>query len=121
MKNLFIIIALALSVVSNLKAASREDFNFSNGTGTTITGVYMAPHGASVSWGDNCLSVPLYPGNTRFISWPTEPGIRNWDVRVTYSTGVQAEFYDGVDLSSYSKLMVRLLEEGTVSHLEYEP
>jgi hypothetical protein len=98
-------------------ASSHEDFNFTNKTGTTITGLYMAPNGTNQSWGHNCLSSPLKPGETRHISWPTEPGIPIWDVRVTYSTGVEAEFYRGVDLSAHDLLVVSLLEDGTASNL----
>jgi|SRR5580704_6192905 hypothetical protein len=98
-------------------ASSHEDFNFTNNTGTTITGLYMAPHGTNQSWGDNCLSSPLKPGETRHISWPTEPGIPIWDVRVAYSTGVDAEFYRGVDLYAHDLLVVSLLEDGTASSL----
>jgi hypothetical protein len=98
-------------------ASSHEDFNFTNNTGTTITGLYMAPHGTNQSWGHNCLSSSLKPGETRHISWPTEPGIPIWDVRVTYSTGVEAEFYGGVDLYSHDLLVVSLQENGTVSNL----
>jgi hypothetical protein len=99
-------------------AASKEDFNFTNRTGTTITGIYVAPHGTNQVWGQNCLSSPVTPGETRHISWPSESGIPIWDFRVTYSTGVEAQFEDGVNLARYGLLVVSLLEDGTVSHLE---
>jgi hypothetical protein len=99
-------------------AASKEDFDFTNKTGTTITGIYVAPHGTNQSWGQNCLSSPVAPGETRRISWGSESGIPVWDFRVTYSTGVEAQFEDGVNLSRYGLLVVSLLEDGTVSHLE---
>jgi hypothetical protein len=99
-------------------ARSTEDFYFTNNTGTTMTGLYMAAHGTNQSWGQNCLSSPLLPGETRHISWSTETGIPNWDVRVTYSTGVEAQFDNGVNLSVYGGLVLSLLENGTVSHLE---
>ncbi len=99
-------------------ASSAEDFYFTNNTGTTITGLYVAAHGTNESWGQNCLSSPLSPGETRRISWPTESGIPNWDVRVTYSTGVEAPFNNGVNLTIYSRLVVSLLQSGTVSHLD---
>ena len=77
----------------------------------------MAAHGTNQSWCQNCLSSP-YPGETRHITWSTETGIPNWDVRVTYSTGVEAQFDNGVNLSVYGGLVLSLLENGTVSHLE---
>ena len=90
-------------------------------TGTTITGLYVAAHGTNQSWGQNCLSAPLYPGQTTHISWPTESGIPNWDIRITYSSGVEAQFNSAVNLTQYARLVVSLLEDGTVSHLdEYE-
>jgi hypothetical protein len=102
-------------------AQSQEDFDFTNNTGTTITGIYVAAHGTNESWGQNCLSSPLYPGQTRHLSWPRESGIPNWDIRITYSTGVEAQFNGGVNLSRYGHLVVSLLDDGSVSHLdEYE-
>ena len=117
MKHLLMLIAVAFTVAGNLNAASREDFCFSNGTSTTVTGVYVAPHGTNQSWGENCLSSELYPGATTRLEWERETGIRNWDVRVTYSTGVQAEFYGGFNLASIEHLLLTLSDYGTVSHL----
>lgn len=97
-------------------ARSSEDFYFTNKTGTTITGLYVAPHGAIWPWSENCLSSPLAPGETRYISWTKEQGIPNWDILVTYSTGVEARFDGGVNLPG--RLVVTLLESGTVSHLD---
>jgi hypothetical protein len=102
-------------------ADSREDFDFTNNTGTTITGLYVAAHGTTQPWGRNCLSSPLYPGETRHISWPEETGIPNWDIRITYSTGVEVRFNSGIDLSQYARLAASLRDDGTVTHLdEYE-
>jgi hypothetical protein len=112
-----VMVGSALTPVT-ASASSHEDFNFTNNTGTTITGLYVAPHGTKQSWGHNCLSSPLQPGETRHISWSTELGIPIWDVRVTYSTGVEAEFYRGVDLYAHDLLVVSLLEDGTVSNLD---
>jgi hypothetical protein len=112
-----VVVSSALSPVT-ATAASREDFDFTNKTGTTITGIYVAPHGTNQSWGQNCLSSPVAPGETRHISWGSESGIPVWDFRVTYSTGVEAQFEQGVNLSRYDLLVVTLLEDGTVSHLE---
>jgi len=113
-------VASALSPATAM-AESREDFDFTNNTGTTITGLYVAAHGTTQSWGRNCLSSPLYPGQTRHISWPEEPGIPNWDIRITYSTGVEVRFNQGVDLSQYTRLAASLRDDGTVTHLdEYE-
>ncbi len=115
-----------VAVVSALSPAtamaeSREDFDFTNNTGTTITGLYVAAHGTTQTWGRNCLSSPLYPGQTRHISWPEESGIPNWDIRITYSTGVEVRFNQGVDLSQYTRLAASLRDDGTVTHLdEYE-
>jgi len=99
-------------------AQSKEDFDFTNNTGTTITGLYVAAHGTNQSWGQNCLSSPLYPGETRHISWPTESGIPIWDIRITYATGVEVGFYNGVNLFREGRLVVSLREGGTVSHLD---
>ena len=115
-----IAVASALSPATAM-AESQEDFDFTNNTGTIITGLYVAAHGTTQNWGRNCLSSPLYPGQTRHISWPEESGIPNWDIRITYSTGVEVRFNQGVDLSQYSRLAVSLREDGTVTHLdEYE-
>jgi hypothetical protein len=113
-----VVVTSALSPVT-ATAASKEDFNFTNKTGTTVTGVYVAAHGTNQSWGQNCLSSPLYPGETRHISWPSESGIPIWDIRITYSTGVEAKFEEGVNLSQYGLLVVSLLGDGTVSHLDW--
>lgn len=99
-------------------AQSNEDFYFTNNTGTAITGLYVAAHGTNQSWGQNCLSSPLYPGETRHISWTRESGIPIWDIRITYATGVKAEFYNGVNLYRFDHLVVSLLEGGTVSNLD---
>ena len=120
MKHLLLLIAVAFSIAGSVNAASREDFYFSNRTSTTITGVYVAPHGTTESWGANCLSAELYPGETTHLGWRMETGVRNWDIRVTYSTGVQAEFYGGFDLASISLLALTLSDYGTVSHLVAE-
>ncbi|HEY2123797.1 MAG TPA: hypothetical protein VGH07_09405 [Chthoniobacterales bacterium] len=103
---------------ATVMAESQEDFDITNNTGTTITGVYVAAHGTTESWGENCLSSPLRPGQTRHISWPQESGIPNWDIRITYSTGVEVRFNGGVDLSQYSRLAVSLRDGGTVTHLD---
>jgi hypothetical protein len=100
-------------------AKSAEDFYFTNNTGTTITGLYVAAHGTNQTWGQNCLSSPLYPGETTHITWPEETGIPNWDIRFTYSTGVEASCNDGVNLSVYSRIVLRLQDNGTVSHLDF--
>jgi hypothetical protein len=120
MKHLLLLIAVAFSIAGSVNAASREDFYFSNETSTTITGVYVAPHGTTESWGANCLSAVLYPGETTHLAWNAETGIRNWDIRVTYSTGVQAEFYGGFNLASIQHLVLNLSDYGTVSHLVAE-
>jgi hypothetical protein len=117
MKYLLMIIAVAVTVVSNVNAASREDFYFSNGTGTTIVGVYVAPHGTRQAWGANCLSADLVPGDTTHFAWRLETGVRYWDVRVSYSTGVHADFYGGFDLASINGLVLTLSDSGTVSNL----
>ena len=111
------LIALVFTVAGNVHAGSREDFYFSNGTGTTVTGIFVAPHGTREPWGENCLSSELYPGETTHFSWDLETGIGNWDIRVTYSTGVYADFYNGFDLASVRRLMLTLSNSGTVSHL----
>src|SRR5437016_8091377 len=117
MKHLLMLIAVAFTVACNVNAASREDFYFTNGTSTTITGIYVAPHGTLVSWGTNCLSAELYPGETTHLGWESETGVRYWDVRVAYSTGVHADFYGGFDLASIYRLVLTLSDYGTVSHL----
>ena len=113
-------LALVGSAVNPTKAMaeSREDFNFTNNTGTTITGMYVAPHGTKQPWSQNCLSSPLEPGETRHISWSAETGIPNWDLYISYATGVEAKFFDGVNLNRFGLLVVSLLENGTVSHLD---
>ena len=117
MKNLLMVMAVVLTAAVNVNAASREDFYFSNGTATTITGIYVAPHGTTELWGANCLPASLYPGQTTHLAWQSETGIPDWDVRVEYSTGVHADFYGGLDLTSVSRLVLTLSEYGTVSHL----
>jgi hypothetical protein len=117
MKNLLMVMAVVLTAAVNVNAASREDFYFSNGTATTITGIYVAPHGTTELWGANCLPASLYPGQTTHLAWQSETGIPDWDVRVEYSTGVHADFYGGFDLTSVSRLVLTLSEYGTVSHL----
>jgi len=117
MKKLLMVIAVVLTAAVNVNAASREDFYLSNGTGTTITGIYVAPHGTTELWGANCLSANLCPGQTTHLAWVSETGIPIWDVRVEYSTGVHADFYGGFDLTSINRLVLTLSEYGTVSHL----
>jgi hypothetical protein len=118
MKYLLMIIAVAVTVVSNVNAASREDFYFSNRTGTTVVGLYVAPHGTRETWGANCLSSELVPGETKHFAWELETGVQNWDVRIAYSTGVHADFYGGFDLASINGLVLSLSDYGTVSHLD---
>jgi hypothetical protein len=113
-----VMVGTALTPVT-ASAKSAEDFYFTNNTGTTITGLYVAAHGTNQTWGHNCLSSPLYPGETRQISWSTETGIPNWDIRFTYATGVEAQFNDGVDLTMNGRIVVSLLDNGTVSHLDF--
>jgi hypothetical protein len=117
MKYLLMVIAVVFTVACNVNAASREDFYFSNGTGTTVTGIYVAPHGTRESWGANCLSAELDPGAATHLAWESETGVRYWDVRVAYSTGVHADFYAGYDLASINGLVLTLSDYGTVSHL----
>jgi len=113
-----VMVASALTPVT-ASARSAEDFYFTNDTGTTITGLYLAAHGTNQTWGQNCLSAPLSPGETTRISWPVETGIPIWDIRFTYSTGVEARFNNGVNLSMYARVEVSLLNNGTVSHLDF--
>src|ERR1700736_6975691 len=56
-----VMVASALTPVT-ASARSAEDFYFTNNTGTTITGLYLAAHGTNQTWGQNCLSAPLSPG-----------------------------------------------------------
>jgi hypothetical protein len=58
---------------------------------------------------------------TRHLTWPRESGIPNCDIQITYSTGIEAQFNGGVNLSRYGHLVVSLPDDGSVSHLdEYE-
>jgi hypothetical protein len=54
-------------------ASSHEDFNFTNNTGTTITGLYMAPHGTNQSWGHKLsfLAVEAWRDKTYFLAHRT--------------------------------------------------
>ncbi|WP_297963179.1 hypothetical protein [uncultured Anaerovibrio sp.] len=88
--------------------AGSQDFSLINGTGRTISYIYLSPTHES-NWiyqdelGPNHV---LAPGQDIFIGFDPRDGVQYWDVKVVYDNGAEDYWY-GLDLYRVYSLTIR--------------
>jgi len=113
---MIILVAIAGSM-ARAKANSVEDFTFYNYSEWQIAYIYVSNH-ASHEWGPNILNGYLDPGNRVKVTWPEEPGVSVFDLKVVYTDGRSTTFTRGYDLSEISR--INLYHRPTGDWIEWE-
>ena len=74
--------------VSGTAMAGSQDFTLVNGTGKTITYIYLSPTSTS-EWiyQDELGNNVLRPGQDIFLYFDPRDGVQYWDVKVVYENG----------------------------------
>lgn len=87
--------------------AGSQDFTLINGTGKTITYIYLSPSQAS-DWiyQDELGSNVLRPGQDIFLAFDPRDGVQYWDVKVVYDSGAE-DYWMGLDLYRVYALTIR--------------
>lgn len=108
--------AMVMAVaVSGTAVAGSQDFTLINGTGRTITNIYLSPnHLNSWVYQDELGSNVLRPGQDLFIYFDPMDNVQYWDVKVVYENGDE-EYWYGLDLYRVYTLTIR---PGGVSSIE---
>ena len=106
--------ALMVAALAGTALAGSQDFDLENGTGRTITYVYLSPAHAS-DWiyqdelGPNKV---LRPGESIFLTFSPRDNVQFWDIKVVYENGGEDYWYD-LDLTRIFNITIR--PGGTVS------
>jgi hypothetical protein len=83
---------LALGPTGGAQAQGQQDFALVNRTGYQINEVYVGPS-TSRSWGRDLLGAEVLPhGRQLNINFPARTSECQWDIKVVYDDGDQAEF-----------------------------
>lgn len=85
--------------------ADEEGFSLINQTGVTLHAVYVAPH-SSADWEDAdelLQGRTLSQGQQLDVSFNSQAGVPNWDLRVEDSDGNSLEF-SGLNLASATEV-----------------
>ncbi|ORU00685.1 hypothetical protein D081_0667 [Anaerovibrio sp. JC8] len=104
----FFLAVMMMFAVSGTAMAGSQDFTLVNGTGRTITYIYLSPSNES-TWiyqdelGPNSV---LYPGQDIFMRFDPRDGVQYWDVKVVYDNGVE-DYWMGLDLYRVYTLTIR--------------
>ena len=113
LRTLLMAFLMTLAVAGTAFAGS-QDFNLVNGTGKTITYIYLSPSDEN-SWifqdelGPNDV---LNPGESIFLDFDPKDNVRYWDIKVVYSNGNE-DVWEDLDL--YRIFTITIRPGGTVS------
>ena len=93
--------------VSGTAMAGSQDFTLVNGTGKTITYIYLSPTSTS-EWiyQDELGNNVLRPGQDIFLYFDPRDGVQYWDVKVVYENGAE-DYWIGLDLYRVYTLTIR--------------
>ncbi|MBR2143033.1 hypothetical protein [Anaerovibrio sp.] len=93
--------------VSGTAMAGSQDFTLVNGTGKTITYIYLSPTSTS-EWiyQDELGNNVLRPGQDIFLYFDPRDGVQYWDVKVVYENGAE-DYWIGLDLFRVYTLTIR--------------
>ncbi|WP_297569162.1 hypothetical protein [uncultured Anaerovibrio sp.] len=93
--------------VSGTAMAGSQDFTLVNGTGKTITYIYLSPTSTS-EWiyQDELGNNVLRPGQDIFLYFDPRDGVQYWDVKVVYENGAE-DYWIGLDLYRVYSLTIR--------------
>ena len=93
--------------VSGTAMAGSQDFTLVNGTGKTITYIYLSPTSTSewIYQDDLGNNVPR-PGQDIFLYFDPRDGVQYWDVKVVYENGAE-DYWIGLDLYRVYSLTIR--------------
>lgn len=106
--------AFMVAAMAGTALAGSQDFDLENGTGRTITYIYLSP-ASEKNWiyqdelGPNDV---LRPGESIFIYFDPRDNVRYWDIKVIYDNGGEDYWYD-LDLNKIFNITIR--PGGTVS------
>ncbi|MBP0493178.1 hypothetical protein [Roseomonas indoligenes] len=96
-------LALALGVPAAVQAQTQLDFSLVNRTGAQIDEVHLSPV-SSNSWGSDVMGQDaLADGGSVDIQFNRGANTCNWDLKVVYNDGDQAE-WRGLDLCRISRV-----------------
>ena len=110
---------LSLSLAGTAAAEGKQDFSLTNRTGYTIDQVYVAPS-KSDEWEEDVLGRDVLGDGERVdISFHRKQKSCQWDLKVVYDDGEEAEWY-GFDLCSVSKIKIFYKEKSGETWAEYE-
>ena len=102
----FLAIVMAFAVSGSAMAGS-QDFTLINGTGQTISYIYLSPT-TEADWiyQDELGNNVLRPGQDIFIGFSPKDGVQFWDIKVVYENGVE-DYWIGLDLYRVYSLTIR--------------
>jgi len=102
----FFAIIMAFAV-SGTALAGSQDFTLVNGTGRTITYIYLSPTSSS-QWiyQDELGKNVLRPGQEIFLDFDPRDNVQYWDVKVVYENGKE-DYWIGLDLYRIYSLTIR--------------
>ena len=105
---LFLVAVVMLVGVQGTALAGSQDFTLINGTGKTITYIYLSPSHES-EWiyqdelGPNSV---LRPGQDIFLDFDPRDGVQYWDIKVVYENGAE-DYWFGLDLYRVYSITIR--------------
>ena len=104
---IFLLALVMAFAVSGSAFAGSQDFTLINGTGRTITYIYLSPTSTS-QWiyQDELGSNVLYPGQDIYLYFDPMDGVQYWDVKVVYDNG-EEDYWIGLDLYRVYSLTIR--------------
>ena len=104
----FFMAVVMMFAVSGTAMAGSQDFTLINGTGRTISYIYLSPTSES-NWiyqdelGPNKV---LRPGESIFLTFSPRDNVQFWDIKVVYDNGAEDYWY-GLDLYRVYSLTIR--------------
>jgi hypothetical protein len=98
-KKALILTALMLVATLSSQSADRRNFWLLNNTGRTIDRVYVAPHNANATWGEDVLGQASLPNGIGTTIYFLDSSLRCfYDVRIVFSNGTHEDYLQGRNL-----------------------
>ncbi|MCR5175777.1 MAG: hypothetical protein K6C05_02890 [Anaerovibrio sp.] len=104
---LLLVAVIMLMAASGTASAGSQDFTLVNGTGRTISYIYLSPTQCS-DWiyQDELGNNVLRPGQEIFLDFDPRDNVQYWDVKVVYDNGEEG-YWIGLDLYRIYSLTIR--------------